>query len=151
MDSIRRDKQWEQIDAGQQPILLAISSKNDWANRALFPLGQLFVSLRKARQRKTLGNCLEYVTHSLLGDPKPDGRSGHDGFWFDRFTAHGLVLQRTGKLHEGNPFMVARTTRDVIDGHNGIWEGKLRDWMIAFLLKLHERASSKAGESSSHR
>jgi hypothetical protein len=38
--------------------------------------------------------------------------------------------------------MVARTTPDIIDGHNGIWGEDLTKWMIGFMLELHKRASA---------
>jgi hypothetical protein len=166
MDSIRRpdEKWWEGIDAGQQPLLLTITTENDWATEKAFPWGQWLAFARKDRQRQTLGNYKEYITHKLLSASEPsdattaaepsdattaaepsDAPAPRSSFWYDCFKDDdGVQLLRTAKRQHGNPFIVARTTSDIIDGHNGIWREVLRKWMIAFLLRLlQERAKHR--------
>jgi hypothetical protein len=74
---------------------------------------------------------------TTVDDPVVD-----NDFWYDRFDAAGLQLLRTAERQPGNPFIVARTTPDIVDGHNGIWGDALRKWLIAFLGALHRRAAS---------
>jgi hypothetical protein len=151
MHSVRRRDShwWESIDAQQQALLLAISSENDWATGKAFPLGQWLAFARRDRQRQTLGNYREYITHSLQALQSTDRSAAISKFWYDHFEANCLLLRRTAMSHPGNPFMVARTTPDIIDGHNGIWGESLRNWMIEFMLELHKRAS--LSESRRHR
>jgi hypothetical protein len=143
MHSVRRPDSnwWERIDPRQQPLLLAIASENDWATGKAFPLGQRLEFARRDRQRLALGNYKEYVTHSLQAVTSSDGSPASSSFWYDCFEAAGLLLLRTADRQPGNPFVVARTTSGVIDGHNGIWGEALRRWMIGFLRALQDRAS----------
>jgi|SoiMethySBSTD1v2_1073268.scaffolds.fasta_scaffold182432_3 hypothetical protein len=144
MHSVRRRDStwWESIDARQQALLLAISSVNDWATGVAFPLGQLLSFARRDRQRHTLGNYEHYVTHRLQAAKSSDDSAATSRFWYDHFETNGLQLLRIAKSQSGNPFMVARTTPDIIDGHNGIWGEGLTKWMIGFMLELHKRGSS---------
>jgi hypothetical protein len=143
MHSVRRpdSKQWEGIDPRQRPLLLVIATENDSATGRLFPLGQRLEFARRDRQRQTLGNYEEYVTHCLRAVNPSTDASARSTFWYDHFEAAGLVLLRTARRQPGNPFLVARTTSAIIDGHNGIWEKPLRSWMIGFLRELQQRAS----------
>jgi hypothetical protein len=143
MHSVRRpdSKQWERIDPRQHPLLLAIATENDWATGTAFPLGQRLEFATRDRQRQTLGNYKEYITHSLQDMKLSNDSSARSTFWYDRFEAAGLQLLRTSNRQPGNPFVVARTTSDIIDGHNGIWGKTLRSWMIGFLRELQQRAS----------
>lgn len=143
MHSVRRPASnwWESINARQQALLLVISSENDWATGKAFPFGQRLAFARKERQRKTIGNYRDYVTHSLQTARSSDGSAPTDNFWYDHFEGDGLRLLRTADSHPGNPFMVARTTPAIIDGHNGIWGEDLWKWMIGYMLELHKRAS----------
>ena len=88
----------------------------------------------------TLGNYDPYVKHTLKAVSEAASASP-DGFWFDRFTASGLQLkQKENCKQPGNPFIVARTTSDIIDGHSKIWTEPLRNWVICFLRRLQEPA-----------
>jgi len=35
-----------------------------------------------------------------------------------------------------NPFIMARTTPDIIKDHNDIWNDDFRDWLTAFIASL---------------
>ena len=145
IDSIRREgKAWERFAPSQQPLLLAITTENDWATRWAFPLARVLSFARKDYQRRTVGNHEHYVTHNLKRVGSREGRLPGSPFWFDDFEYGELRLQRAAGSDEqeyGDPFVVARTTSDVIDGHNGIWGDDLKRWMIGFLRKVQmERA-----------
>jgi len=142
MHSIRRpdSEWWEGIDPRQQPLLLMIATENDWATGIAFPVGQRLEFATRDRQILTLGNYEDYVTHSLKAKATSDRPSTNSAFWFDNFEAAGLRLQlEEGSRHPGAPFIVARTTKNVIDGHNGIWGKDLRNWIILFLRELQDR------------
>jgi hypothetical protein len=151
LHAFRRDRPWEKIAAGQQPRLLAISSKADGATTVLYPLGQ-FVALRtRKRERTTLGNYSDYVTHDLTRSCEGTSQSN---FWYDHFAVNGLSLlhrmeQRPpilkGASHFGNPFIVARTTRDIIKDHSDIWNDVMRDWIVNLIGEI-ETARSQKGE-----
>ncbi len=150
MHGIRRPDSnwWEGVDPRQQPLLLAIATENDWATRYAFPLGQWLDFARRDRQLQTLGNYQNYVTHTLETVSSTDRAATNGSFWFDGFEAAGLRLQlKEGSRHAGNPFIVARTTPRIIDGHNGIWGKDLREWIVLFLGKVQDQrhVSSKAG------
>jgi len=140
MHTIRRTQWSEAMGLEQKPLLLAISTNNDRATRWAFPLGQYLEFATRKRQCVTLGNYDPYITHTLKAVSEADSASP-DGFWFDRFTASGLQLkQKEGCTQLGNPFIVARTTPDIIDGHSNIWTEPLRNWVICFLRRLQEPA-----------
>jgi hypothetical protein len=120
--------------------LLVLGSENDWATGTLFPWGQWLEFARRDRQRVALGNYKDYFTHSLQHVKTSNDSPGNSTFWYDNFEAGGLVLLRTAERQPGNPFVVAPTTSDIIDGHNGIWGNVLRRWMISFLGQLERRA-----------
>lgn len=63
LHSVRRPDSdwWEAIDHQQQPILLSISTDNDYATRFAFPLGRRFELARRERQYITLGNYTPYI------------------------------------------------------------------------------------------
>lgn len=144
MHAIRRTQWSEAIGREQKPLLLAISTDNDRATGWAFPVGQYLEFATRKRQCVTLGNYESYVTHTLKAVPESDGASP-DGFWFDRFTASGLQLQQKEECKQpGNPFIVARTTSDIIDGHSEIWTEPLRNWVICFLRRLQDPATVAA-------
>jgi hypothetical protein len=144
MHSIRRPdtKARESIDKRQQPLLLALSAENDWATGTAFPIGQWLDGARRERQRITLGNYDEYVTHRLQAVGTDLHSLASSDFWYDCFEAAGLMLFRTATTQPGNPFLIARTTRDIIDGHNGILGDKLRSWTVNFLLEIEKRRTA---------
>lgn len=150
LHALRRDHWWEKIAAGQQPRLLAISSKADGATTVLYPLGQFVALGTRKRERTTLGNYNDYVTHDLTRSCEWTSQSN---FWYDHFEANGLSLLHRmeqkppigkGAPHWGNPFIVARTTREIIKNHNDIWNGSLRDWIVSFIGQMEARASSES-------
>lgn len=144
MHTIRRPNKnwWERVSPQQQPLVVAISSENDMATSWAFPLGQRLAFATRERQRLTLGNYMPFVTHTLKGLTIVDDQVVDNDYWYDRFDAAGLQLLRTAERQPGNPFIVARTTPEIVDGHNGIWGNALREWLIAFLGELHRKSAS---------
>jgi hypothetical protein len=144
MDTVRRSEPWERINPAQQPLMLTVSTRNDWATRIAFPLGQCLEFARMKRQRRTIGNYKKYVTHTLKRTgPRTHGGPARDTFWFDDFETDGLLLEQTDRKHPGNPFVVAATTKDIINGHNGIWTEGFRNWLIGFVVALEQHAEGR--------
>jgi hypothetical protein len=145
LHAMRRDDDYLQISDRQQPRLLVISTENDFATTVLYPIGQIAGLATRERERKTLGNYDGYVTHDLIA---PCPWSQKSRFWYDHFECEDLLLlhrmERDGRLsakHWGNPFIVARTTRDIIDGHSGIWTPRLRDWILNLVAQVQQQSA----------
>lgn len=149
MHSIRRPEWWETINKGQRPLLLAIASENDQALGWAFKWGQRLEFARRDRHRQylALGHYEDYTTHRLQR-MKSRGRKT---FWYDDFEAAGLRLELLPKVdpdgkditQPGNPFLVAQTTSDIINGHGEIWGKDLKNWLIGFLSELQKQAETK--------
>jgi pimeloyl-ACP methyl ester carboxylesterase len=137
----------ELFPADQAPLLVSISTNNDEATENLFPLGQKLAMYRSSEVTKTLGNFEAYRSHSLRRDDK--GVCLPEAPLTESFAANGLCLERlpdvvdpdpskTNRFCPKNPFLVADTTKDIIDGHNGIWdeEKPFREWLFALITAL---------------
>lgn len=140
IDSSKR--QSESFHKDQQPLLLSISTSNDFPNRTLFPIGQVLGTRITERERITIGSYDKYLTHNL---EKPQNFTSTPSAWYDHFCNIELCLTRVAKdVQPGNPFLVARTGPEVIDGHNGIWpqaggNSLLRNWLMDFILNIKKR------------
>lgn len=140
----------EQYNRAQEPTLLAISTSNDYPTRFAFPAGQIVTGRWTERERTTLGNYEGYVTHKLERTSSA-ARRDTDTRWFDQFcdnsvrghSGDALCLTRTApEKQPGNPFLVARTNGDILDGHNGIWKETFQTWLIKFIEET-ERAQAR--------
>lgn len=143
-DSSRR---WQEaFHSNQQPILLTISTNNDYATKFAFPIGQFFGTRWQARERTTLGNYSEYTTHKLQIASTSKEDTEQKNIWYDDFCEGNLCLSRfEGDRQPGNPFLIATTDASVINGHNGVWDHKLQDWLAQFIRKV--KAESKVLQS----
>lgn len=142
-------RETEKFSDYQPPLLVSISTDNDGATRNLFPIGQWLAMFRTDLEQTTLGNFERYRTHTLTAN---SADCPNNGRLTEGFAAAGLCLTRDltlsdpSKKHcEHNPFLIAGTTKDVIDGHNGIWTDPFSEWMSAFLAAL-ERHHQEAAE-----
>jgi hypothetical protein len=147
LKAMQRSESWEKIHEVQQPLLLTISTANDFATTRLFPWGQWLAFTKHERRRKTLGNFEQYVSHDLVAGES----TSHPTFWYDDFSVGGLVIRRRKygpDVHDGNPFIVARTTPEIINGHNGIWKPALTEWIIAVVLELHRQRISRSAKAA---
>jgi hypothetical protein len=119
----------ETFDPAQPPMIISVATDNDTATGLAFPAGQ-WVSLgRSEREMTTLGNYMPFATHTLLAK---DGTTSDGPDWPQSLCAGGLCLERAepDPLMVGNPFFVVRTTSDVVDGHNGIWDARFQTWLL---------------------
>jgi pimeloyl-ACP methyl ester carboxylesterase len=140
LDAVCREEKGFPPD--QPPLLVSIATDNDIATGEYFPLGQWLGIHRTRLEKSTLGNYVPYRTHSLAAAQCGTGATAVT----DKFQAAGLCLSRNPwtiddeKNHKtrcfGNPFLVAGTTKEIIDGHNGIWNEPFSDWLSAFITEL---------------
>jgi hypothetical protein len=140
LDSVRRIE--EDFADDQLPLLLSISSDGDWATTTAFPVGQWLGSYRAEQELTTLGNYKKYETHSLRMANSRTCSSGPSHDLSESFAANELCLTRNSTdkydhiIQPRNPFLIARTTSDVIKDHNDIWNEKFSGWLFAYINAL---------------
>jgi hypothetical protein len=146
IDDIRRKD--EKFKGTQTPLLIAVSTENDWATRRAFPVGQWLGSRRSERELATLGNYEPFFTHTLLRSDRANPINAQA--LSEEFHAAGLSLTRlrfdesSSVFQAYNPFIVARTTSAVIDGHNGIWAESFMNWLADFITALERSNDLKS-------
>ncbi|WP_373987790.1 hypothetical protein [Duganella sp. BuS-21] len=145
-DATRR---WqEKFNFSQQPLLLTISTSNDFATKLAFPVGQTIGFRIDERERTTLGNYDEYISHRLVLRDREDHNISACT-WYDDFCTNNLCLSRMNHVAQpGNPFLVARTDGAILDGHNGIWVPSFQDWLVSFVTQAVEKRRVAAKDIS---
>lgn len=137
----------EQFDSNQHPVLLTVSTRNDWATKYAYPMGQWVGLDRAPMKRLTVGNYQPFITHSL-SRRKMEPEAHLRVAWYDEYCCAGLCLAREpGDPQPGNPFLVASTDRSVLDGHNGIWSLTFVEWLWAFARAVENGRSEGTGPS----
>jgi len=145
-DITRKD---ERFKASQPPLLISVSTDNDWATKRAFPIGQWLGLSRSQRELSTLGNYGPYFTHTLAPAANGSASASDEAHMTEEFTAAGLFLTRLSRgaarrvVQANNPFIVARTTKVVIDGHNGIWAQNFRIWLAELIAAIERRNEQK--------
>jgi len=158
----------EAFSQAQPPLMLTVSTNNDLPNKWVFPFGQLLDLAFDERARTTLGNYHRYYTHSLLANKSQCSGSPSD--LTEDFLLAGLCLKREPHWHlqseeekkrdphgwsnvtpehqKHNPFLVAWTTKDVIDNHGGFWgpnHDVFSNWLFDMLNVLDSCNEQEAG------
>jgi hypothetical protein len=125
--------------ATQAPIFISVTANNDWATGLAFPIGMAISafgeSVRNWRQRQavvsTMGHLGWMKTHDLSAAASAPRATlqvqgaGHPG-------QHGsATLTPVPSVPPGNPFWVVQATKQVVDGHTGIWGQVFVDWVFA--------------------
>jgi hypothetical protein len=140
------------FDLGQKPVFISVTARNDWATGLAFPLGMAFStigeSVRNWRQRQavlcTMGHLNWMKTHDLAA-PATAPSARHQVQGVGDTGRHGnAVLTRAASSHPGNPFWVVQATKEVVDGHNGIWGQIFVDWVYDQVAKHIPSANQKA-------
>jgi hypothetical protein len=138
------ERPYEHFRSAQKPVILEISTDNDYATQFAFPLGQWLSLWTSRKELSTLGNYAEYQTHELVqveGGPCITGNMTDDGLT-ESFRAGQLCLRRTnGSAY--NPFLIVKTRSNIIDGHNGIWSEDFRNWLFQYINELGRQLPQK--------
>ena len=146
----------EKFSLKQKPLLIVISSEQDWATKYAFPVGQWLDLANTAREKTTVGNYGSYRSHTLEVSTgtncAPIGPSGLS----ESFDKAGLCLKRVQreefdeisqdgrnkvrKTYQAfNPFIVASTPGDVISKHGDVWNERFRGWLFELIAALEVR------------
>jgi len=141
LDAVTRKE--ERFADDQLPLLLSVSSDGDRATRMAFPVGQWLGLYRSKTELTTLGNYTEYQTHSLSVATAAGCGPSTSNDLSESFLAGGLCLVRDQTPHNRdqfiqpqNPFLIARTTGDIIKDHNDIWNDRFSKWLFAYINEL---------------
>ena len=150
--SVTRHK--ELFPTDQPPLLLSISSEGDWATKYAFPVGQFLGAYTSRAEQTTLGNYEDYQNHSLRTSNYEDCGDQNTNDLSENFYANRICLLREKRIvvsnknekafnkrvfQPNNPFLVARTSADIIGGHNDIWNEIFSDWPFAYIERLSEQ------------
>jgi hypothetical protein len=110
----------------QLPAFICVQADNDQPVGTFFPIGNVKNHLEEATIGSLESRCTshgvgfidEFLTHRISGpsDTTP------------------FVLEPSDPLQK-NPFWVVRATREVVDGHGGIWLTPFRKFLEAILFK----------------
>ena len=154
IDSIRRSS--EEFSPNQNPIFLTISTDNDTVTKYAYPVGHIFRLDWDKERRTAVGEYPAYITHRLARDEKKSTDTGADqnsadSAWFDNFCADSICLRQVPISQDNeyeketgipniqqsaNPFIVAKTTKEIIDGHGGFWVSDIfSNWLGAFIQR----------------
>jgi hypothetical protein len=164
IDSFMRNE--ETFASNQPPLIITVSTDNDWATRTAFPLGQMLGLSFDERAQTTLGNYEPYYTHSLMRS----NDACAPAYTLDiaeQFYASKLCLRRETSWHNEkreqkinvtkdpfrwsivaperqkyNPFLLVHTNKEVIDNHGGIWEPPFSDWIFEVVKAMDAAATA---------
>ena len=136
------------FDHPQLPVLVAVTALNDDATGILYPIGNfwrpLFEATRGARERqaltRTVGHLAWLRTHTLtLADGAPWSDPAHGLLGASnpgaREVIGGVLVTATGQKR-CNPFWIASASRQIVDGHDGIFLPPFERF-VAALLSAH--------------
>ncbi len=119
----------------QLPVFVCVQAENDQAVGKAFPLGNFKNALTEASIGDLEKRC---ITHGI-------------GF-IDQFRTHRLTGPAGGNpfvlspaaIQQANPFWIVAASKEVIDGHSGIWQAPFLCFLTA-IVSQHVAASKSAG------
>ncbi|GJE53801.1 hypothetical protein [Methylobacterium thuringiense] len=133
----------EKFSPQQKPIILTISTENDWATGYAFPLGQWLAWKTAEKEVRTLGNYKDFQTHTLTSESKTScENTGQVTALTEGFQKDDICLRRTNSFKH-NPFMVVRTNAEILSGHNGIWDRRFSEWLFSYVEELGKQLPPK--------
>jgi hypothetical protein len=124
----------------QWPVFVSVTAENDWATHYAFPAGMAIALVQESAKGceekqaliNTMGHLAWMQTHELAAQASraqaPDT------------TIYGSTALRRIRFDKHNPFWVVSATKDVVDGHDGIWQQTFADFVEGLLLG-HARAA----------
>ncbi len=131
-----RYENWFQKE--QPPLMVVVTSKDDWANRTFFPLGQVAALRWQKAIRRPVGFLKEFDTHRLCRAPHKCSVSFEDvnmEYWYDDWCDNdhngvcivkGVATAPRPKspqedkytpVPKPTPFLFVRAEKDVLTGH----------------------------------
>lgn len=159
LDAIRRAD--EKFPVTQDPVVLTIASDNDQVIRYAFPLSQLVTFNWGREQRVAVGEYAPFATHRLTTRSGPQPDADPNTVWFDSFCVEKICLtreppgadatrfasQRNPDLpsvrQPANPFIVAKASSEVVDGHSGVWDSEtFSRWLSGFVGQILTRRAA---------
>lgn len=110
----------------QLPLFICAQAENDQPVGTFFPLGNTSHRIEQATIGDLEKRCVthaigfidEFKTHSISGP------TGTDPF-----------VLAPGDVHQENPFWVVHATKEVIDGHGGIWQEPFQDFLASIVFQ----------------
>ncbi len=138
------DREEERFSPDQNPVIVSISTNNDWATKYAFPAGQWLGWWTAEKEIRTLGNYPLFETHRLLRAPHNDCNLAHPGSvkLTERFQETDVCLKRVAGFPH-NPFMVVGTTSEILSGHSGIWDDDFSRWLFRYIDALGSQLADK--------
>jgi pimeloyl-ACP methyl ester carboxylesterase len=119
----------------QWPIFVSVTAKNDSATGIAFPAGTAN-SLLQERVKgceealalfNTMGHLAWMQTHEL-------STAQSSKLVGPAWQSFSNTLLKKIRFDDHNPFWVVTATKDVVDGHNGIWKPTFRDFVEGLLV-----------------
>lgn len=156
IDSLRNAR--TQFSPKQNPIMLTISANNDSVTKHAYPIGHILRFKVDREHRTAIGEYPEYITHRLERREHGNIKGDESTAWYDNFCVADICLERLPSpqatsgtkrnirpRQPSNPFIVAKTTPEIIDGHSGFWNsGLFASWLGGFVENtLNEAQSSR--------
>ena len=146
LDAIRRNRKdvlyKERFSEKQEPILLSISTTNDEALSWPFYVGQWLGLARTDKELTALGYHDKYATHQLERRAMP-ARPEPTTDWTSAFCDSGICLNRVDEAQH-HPYLVVRTSGDILAGHGGIWSPDFVSWTMRLMKEVDSRSGHRA-------
>lgn len=95
IDEFRYENEFQK---DQPPLIVTVTSKDDWANRLMFPAGQVVAAQAGASERRAVGFWNDFVTHSLCLEGEacyPSDAPVKKAYWYDNTCDEGVCLWRS--------------------------------------------------------
>lgn len=132
-------REYERFNISQNPLLVSISSENDWATNVAFPVGAWLGLERDVKERTTIGNFNAFITHRLKPIENNSCVREAESSISDLYASGELCLKRNDEqdaYKNHNPFIIAKADKAIIAGHGDIWNPKFSKWLFEFIDAL---------------
>jgi pimeloyl-ACP methyl ester carboxylesterase len=118
----------------QLPVFVSVTAKNDWATHYAFPAGMAIAlvqeSAKGCEEKQALINTMGHLawmrTHELAK------RSLQIQTPTD--AVYGSTVLKKIRFDKYNPFWVVSATKEVVNGHDGIWLQPFADFVEALVM-----------------
>jgi pimeloyl-ACP methyl ester carboxylesterase len=137
----------------QLPVFVSVTAQNDWATGLAFPAGMAITLLQERVKGckefqaliQTMGHLGWMQTHELATAQSTTSLA-------PAFRTYGQTVLKKIRFDDKNPFWVVTATKDVIDGHNGIWLPTFADFVQGLVTdharEAHIQRAARAAQAS---